>query len=337
MSKKVVPILFSCCIPVKGAKRSIVCDVQRSTFLFVPNLIYDILTKERGSSIEEINILYPEHSKDIYDYFSYLEENEYLFYTDSPKTFPQINIKEWDEPSLITNAIIDIDNKSKYNIEKALTQLGDLGCRNIQIRFFSERGISYFEGIFSVLKNIHIYSLELIIKYSNIDYNEFLKFKEKYKYIQSIIIHSTPSSVLDALTKQFDSMIFMDEIIESESHCGIVAPHYFTLNIKSFSEAQLWNTCLNRKISIDKSGNIKNCPSMKLAYGNINTDNLSESINEKFKKVWRLNKDQVSICKDCEFRYICTDCRAYVQNEADSFSKPLKCDYNPYTGIGFEF
>jgi len=34
--------------------------------------------------------------------------------------------------------------------------------------------------------------------------------------------------------------------------------------------------------------------------------------------------------KDCEFRYICTDCRVFIQEDTDILSKPLKCKYNPY-------
>jgi hypothetical protein len=42
-------------------------------------------------------------------------------------------------------------------------------------------------------------------------------------------------------------------------------------------------------------------------------------------------KDQIEVCKDCEFRYICTGCRAYLEDPEDIHSKPLKCGYNPYT------
>ena len=40
---------------------------------------------------------------------------------------------------------------------------------------------------------------------------------------------------------------------------------------------------------------------------------------------------KIHVCKDCEFRYICTDCRAYIEDPNDILSKPLKCGYNPYT------
>jgi SPASM domain peptide maturase of grasp-with-spasm system len=70
---------------------------------------------------------------------------------------------------------------------------------------------------------------------------------------------------------------------------------------------------------------------MTECYGNIKDTTLEEVLNHPdFKKYWNIKKDQISICKDCEFRHICTDCRAYVENPV-IYSKPLKCGYNPYT------
>src|SRR5690606_41800509 len=93
------------------------------------------------------------------------------------------------------------------------------------------------------------------------------------------------------------------------------------------------NSCLNRKISIDAEGNIKNCPSMSESFGNVQDTSLLEAIEKPgFKKYWNITKDKIHVCKDCEFRYICTDCRAYINDPADILSKPLKCGYNPYTG-----
>lgn len=72
------------------------------------------------------------------------------------------------------------------------------------------------------------------------------------------------------------------------------------------------------------------------SFGNIKYNSLEESvIRSGFKKYWNLTKDHIEVCKDCEFRYICTDCRAYTERthfekELD-ISKPLKCGYDPYT------
>jgi len=90
---------------------------------------------------------------------------------------------------------------------------------------------------------------------------------------------------------------------------------------------------MNRKISIDQDGFVKNCPSMQASFGHHKTVSLIEVVkNDVFKEMWYLHKDKIKKCQDCEFRYACTDCRAYVEDPHDRLSKPLKCGYDPYKG-----
>ena len=71
---------------------------------------------------------------------------------------------------------------------------------------------------------------------------------------------------------------------------------------------------------------------MHESFGNVKDTRLATALEQEgVRKYWGISKDQVSICRDCEFRYVCTDCRAYVQQPGDDFSKPLKCGYDPYT------
>jgi radical SAM protein with 4Fe4S-binding SPASM domain len=66
---------------------------------------------------------------------------------------------------------------------------------------------------------------------------------------------------------------------------------------------------------------------MPESFGKLGEISLRElTINPRFTKLWKTRKDDINTCKDCEFRYICSDCRAFVQSE----NKPLKCNYNPY-------
>ena len=72
---------------------------------------------------------------------------------------------------------------------------------------------------------------------------------------------------------------------------------------------------------------------MESIYGNILQDKLLKIVDSsKFKKLWGLKKDKIHVCMDCEYRYACTDCRAFIEDPEDILSKPLKCGYNPYTG-----
>ncbi len=70
---------------------------------------------------------------------------------------------------------------------------------------------------------------------------------------------------------------------------------------------------------------------MKKIYGHIAKDNILDILkNKDFQKVATIRKDDIEICQDCEFRYICMDCRAYTLDENNGFSKPKKCNYDPY-------
>ncbi len=70
---------------------------------------------------------------------------------------------------------------------------------------------------------------------------------------------------------------------------------------------------------------------MEKSYGNISKDSLVDiSRMDHFREVWYINKSKIEVCKDCEYRCLCSDCRAYISDPNNIYSKPLKCHYNPY-------
>lgn len=66
-------------------------------------------------------------------------------------------------------------------------------------------------------------------------------------------------------------------------------------------------------------------------FGNINENTIKSIIDDTdFCKLWEVNKDKVEICKDCEYRYMCMDCRFLITDRTNILSKPSFCNYNPY-------
>ncbi|EZH73906.1 hypothetical protein ATO12_13565 [Aquimarina atlantica] len=108
------------------------------------------------------------------------------------------------------------------------------------------------------------------------------------------------------------------------------------LNYSLFLESQFYHNYFNKKIFIDKKGNIKNTPESEISFGNIYSYNITQVVakaifNPNFQKYWKVNKNICNVCKDCEFRYMCVDNRIpYQKNEYEWFHK-TECDYNPYT------
>ncbi|WP_046757976.1 grasp-with-spasm system SPASM domain peptide maturase [Kordia jejudonensis] len=329
--------MHSNCIIVKGANRSTICDLQRNEVKLIPNDLQNLIEQYEGKTNEEIKAQYNESDYEVVDeYLNFLVEHEYAFFTNTPEFYPKLNI-EWFEASKITNAIIDINSDLEYDVIKVLSQLDDLNCKHVQIRFFNVikfsiiiKLLDYLNETESIVSSIN-FVVSFTKEFSVIKLVEL--FREQPRISSFLIYNHTKEDVIIPLKENHTKYIkCVTKNIKSASHCGVISQEYFVPNIKAYTESLQHNSCLNRKISIDTQGNIKNCPSMSESYGNIENTTLEEALHQKdFKKYWNITKDQIEICKDCEFRYICTDCRAYRENPEDNYSKPLKCGYDPYT------
>ncbi|HET6224721.1 MAG TPA: grasp-with-spasm system SPASM domain peptide maturase [Bacteroidia bacterium] len=335
MTEDRIFILFTNSKAVAGSRRAIICDLQRGNFDFIPNDLFKILSLHKNKNLKQIRNIYVGSESIIDDYFSFLVSNDYGFWGDlgDQILFPDLDMT-WCTPSRITHSIIDIDEKSNHNFEDIFTELETIGCKDLQIRAYCEISISNLDRILSMLLNSRIKSIELITKYSELIYLEELqRLTMKHLRMRNLIIHSSPDDKLAVINKNGrGNIIYVSDRINAASHCGIIAPSTFVVNLPTFIESQKNNSCLNGKISIDVEGNIKNCPSMTKSFGFAGKDSLKDvSLKEEFQNAWYINKEQIEICRDCEFRYICTDCRAYLKDSSNPNSKPLKCAYDPYT------
>ena len=327
-------VLFAQCIVVKGAKKYIICDLQRNAIYVINEGIYEILTKYKNLSINEVKSKYKNNfDKQIEDNMQFLISNQLVFITESPNWFPRMNL-EWDKPQIITNAIVEICDNIQY-LDLLLNQLERLGCFHVEINISNAMKFSDIDTLLSMFDDRKIRNVNLNIFYHKTLSNKVLKnLLMKYQRVGKVHVFLTPINFIEELGENIQNNIkyHRENIVFSQS-CGSITDKYFVSGIELFTEAQHHNTCLNRKISIDVNGDIKNCPSMPESFGNIRDTTLEEAINKPgFKKYWNINKDKIHVCKDCEFRYICTDCRAYIEDPEDIYSKPLKCGYNPYTG-----
>ncbi|MBK7589663.1 MAG: grasp-with-spasm system SPASM domain peptide maturase [Bacteroidetes bacterium] len=211
--------------------------------------------------------------------------------------------------------------------------LNAINCSHLQIIFQSKLTKSELDFIANKFDNTEFRSIEIYFEYtkSNADF-EWQEFFIKFKRISLIIMFCSPD---DKILYFLDGHCIVNYLVQPSGKpisCGRVSTAYFQANTSLFTESQHHNTCLNRKISIDINGDIKNCPSMAKSYGNIRDTKLIDVVNNpEFQKVWHIKKDEITKCRDCEFRHICTDCRAYIENPEDQYSAPLKCGYNPYT------
>ncbi|MFL6264015.1 MAG: grasp-with-spasm system SPASM domain peptide maturase [Thermoanaerobaculia bacterium] len=325
--------LFACCIPVRGARRSLLCDLQRQTFQFIPNGLYEILTEHAGRTVDEIKAAYGhEYDEEIGEYFDFLLQHEFGFWCGDPERFPPINLT-WEAPERITNAILDADARSDHDYARILAELDDLGCKALEARCFHGPSLAGLRAILEAARYGRLRSIDLLVGFHpELTPEALLGLAREHQRISGIVVHSAPEARRLPPTPTGVTVEYRVEAVSSPSCCGRVHPGYFAIDVETFAEAQRHNTCLNRKISVDARGEIRNCPSLPRSFGNARETSLHAALAHRdFAALWSINKDQIAVCKDCEFRYVCTDCRAYIQDERDLYSKPSKCAYDPYT------
>lgn len=323
--------LFACCIPVKGFKRSIIYDLQRKRYFFIPNSLFEMLTNEDGKPLFEIRSLFPPDEQPLLNrYLNFLLDNEIIFLCDPDKAnlFHPIDFK-WNSPFILENFILDTDVNSNHDYEKIIKELSDINLRVLQLRFFNNAPFVDIEKLLTIIDLSNIRNVELVIPENR---NEQINWEitvEKFRKITALTIYNSEKNSI--LTCDQASVIFSKSRIKNAAQCGIIDKEMFLCNMEFFNEAKNCNTCLNRKLSIDQNGEIKSCPSMQQSFGNIKETTIKDVLlNKELTRFWNVNKDSIDVCMDCEFRYMCTDCRAYINDSSNPFSKPAKCHYNPY-------
>jgi SPASM domain peptide maturase of grasp-with-spasm system len=324
--------LYANCMPVKGARRSVICDLQKQRIRFIPNDLFHILTELADSSVVEIKQRFDgKTDKVIDDYFALLVAEDYGFWCDEPEKFPPLDLT-WERPEAITNSIIDIDRSSRHDYTQIFSQLDDLGCQAVQIRAYDALSMKELDELLQASQHRRLRHLDLVIKFQpELTKETLTEFCLRYQLISAISVYSSPQ---ESKHEVFPLPVFIRFYTHpvTPSSCGVVSPGYFSLFQEHFTEAQKFNTCLNRKLSISADGSIRSCPSMPQSFGNISHTTLKSVVKEPaLIQIGSITKDQVAVCRDCEFRYVCTDCRAYTSDSNDPYSKPAKCSYDPYT------
>lgn len=339
--------LFANCIVVSGIKNAIICDLQKNESELIPVEIGNILDLLNSKTSIEQAIALNSHIEQgiIQSYIDYIQEKGYGFYCNENDfdLFPDLNTN-YEVPHKITNAIIERTPENISEIGKIIDDLESLDCQHISIVFYKELSIEMFHELFKYFHERRFKSFDVVSKWStNID-PEFLNRISKNIQLSNLSFFGCPTDLPEYDTEHlYFEVFFSTENVKNFSHCGKVNIQSFNTNLTKVLEAMNFNSCLYKKISIDINGNIKNCPAIDSSFGNIKDLHLKEVLEDNnFKKYWNLKKDSINICNECEFRYICTDCRAYTeQNHTDNAgldtSKPLKCGYSPKEGIWEEW
>lgn len=329
--------LYSNILLTKGANRMLISDLQRKQSEVQSLELYDIIEELKNNSVEEVFGFYDDASKEmVQEYLDFLIEREYGFITtgDWDSNFAPLSL-EYIDYNKVSNLFLE---RNDLIIPTNLIQsIENLQIRHLVIYCNGKPSLKDFLKLENDFEKSTVDSIEVFAPFhSAIDENFIQHLSENTSRIYNLVFYGCHNEPFKVENNFRFELLFTPQNLKISS-CGKVSIEYFDTNITKVLEAINHNSCLNKKIGIDAKGNIKNCPAMPQSFGNINEITLEEALlHQDFKKYWNLTKEGITVCKDCEFRNVCTDCRAFTEqthiNEAGlDVSKPLKCGYDPYT------
>lgn len=324
-----------------GFRNSVIVDSESSILFEIPKELGELLVLYNKNKIYDAVISRGVENKEtLIEYFQWLYEKNIIYLASEQvdvENFMELS-KSWETPYEITNGIIDINENSIDDAVTWILEFLNINIPHIELRFFCSIKEEDLEKIIEKTMKSDCDSVVIYIPFNEgLNEVKLEHLVKKNMRILAIYVYNSPEEKKLTFHNKQSQIIYVLKNISVES-CGVILQKYFNPTKELQLESIDYNTCLNKKISIDVNGEIKNCPSMQKSYGNIKDTTLKEALNKQgFKDVWTIKKDEIKVCQDCEFRYICIDCRAYLENPNDLYSKPLKCGYNPYSGTWEEW
>lgn len=234
------------------------------------------------------------------------------------------NIEIFSNGTLITDS--DIGFFKKYGIQIATTIYAD----NSEIHDAVTKHAGSFDKTMAAVRKLLAEKIPLRIASIIMKVNE----NEAQKIMELCVqlgLEATPPDVVRPSGRGSDTALLPTAYVKPS-----IKPPFYT-NEQSFAEAQQYHSCLAGKVAISSSGDVLPCIfARNMVFGSILRHSLADILSSTHVEAcWRTTKDYITKCRDCEYRYACSDFRPLAQGTnpgREWLASSPGCDYNPYTG-----
>ncbi|MDN4754821.1 hypothetical protein QYZ87_09890 [Porphyromonadaceae bacterium W3.11] len=323
-------ILAPCCVLVIGHNNSCIYDLQRNGIYRFPNKYLCLFEVDKETGIYKVNSI-DANFDNSQAFIDTLISNQLCISTTVNHFFRPIDLTYYPQ-RICENAIIDRDKYSSYSMSSLAEKLSDVGCGAISIRYLYPVKLTEIERDVIEFNNSTVRDIEIhcnILEGKSIE--NIKDFKRRYGRVCSFVFYEERERKVNHIGSNL-TVVTIDKPLLKRNMCGGVSEFNMRAQTQFYIESKTFNNCLYRKICIDENGLIKNCPLMTNNYGHLDDHShqfRSIMKSEKFQEYWSITKDSVDDCKNCEFRYACLDCRCQAKNQNNTFTKQIKCEYNP--------
>jgi hypothetical protein len=305
--------LFSDIIITDGYSRSLLQDMGRGEYKFIPKLlslkikeydgIYEYHELLKKFSCEQESLIFKE-------YFSFLSEHEYIFdiHPSQIQFLDEINT-DFSYPFDITTIDLFIFSKNIDYIIQAIDRNLFINIPNFKL--YIPNSISLDE-IKNLIKKINKYCPTFVKIITNVP----------CQILESDLV------LIENIDYEIDENYFKSKRYQEK----------FPMVVNGFiqySEAIKYNPYFNKRVYIDNDCNVRCSPESVNIIANIknirtNTE-LIKSIfsNTEYKNLSNISRNKIEICKDCEIRNMCVYNSITIKNKK-YWNMEINCCYNPY-------
>lgn len=342
ISKDKFIIMSSSCKVVDGKFRGVIIDYLRRELFYINKeycSLFKFIDRKKIIDIEQ-QMENKESIEHLHHFLSFLFKKELAFTTDDVTLFPRISEMHRQSPCSINNCILTI-NTDRFELDTFFAickELEYVNCFEVQIRIVGTRWIEMIQYICETLSQHGVRYLEIVCKHDVNIKNKLNEFVTNIPLLSRIFVFNAETNIVKEVSnnKHGDKKLTYGEIFYTQAHydpvnsCGIINKQSLDFSsIHAYHKYRTVNGCLYKKVSINEIGEVKNCPSQSKSFGNIKNTSLREIIqSQEFTQLWYITKDAIEHCKDCELRYCCSDCRIFIENPNNIYSKPIRCNYN---------
>jgi hypothetical protein len=238
---------------VKGYLRSIIYDLNREDYEFIPNEIADIL-------ISKIN--FDNIPKEI---FEWLVINEFILEVPEAVAGNFLPIAlDWDYPSKIVNLTLESEilnfEESKILALIEAFNIKALGIINLN------KNLEELKPFLQTLENSSILTIEIITNYN--ESSDYLNYCNIFSRIKSIIVYNSFFESENYGSDGFGNIVYklndFQDRLSYKQH-----PSFFNVNTELVTESLNFNNYFNRRIHISALGNIYQSLDSQINFGNI--------------------------------------------------------------------
>jgi hypothetical protein len=290
--------LYPHCFLVKGKKLSVVYNTQRNSITYITHDVVELIELFNEYSEAELIEIYSQSKTNYIETIGFLKKENLIYSRESKDVFPEIE-PIYESPEIISHCVIEFSNQ--YNYQKIIVLINKLLIKYLEIRVLGEISDDFLDFL-SSLDRTTLRSIQLIINISeNIKIQKYIKEKEAHKIISIIYYQSSSNKIVCKYNRNIiytsDSM----DVIKNKNNDYL---KNIVLSLQYFLEAKTKNPYYNKRLCINKEGDIMNCLKNNEKFGNINHDNVEEIVrSEQFQKLWNVTHDAIIDVRDNPLRY----------------------------------